>query len=431
MGLGAQEGMRSGGIRASARHRPSAAATSIAPGGLAAVMAVTTLGAGGGALSTKVAASAAVFAVLAAWWRLRAHWPRAAGAMALILGSVALVVGVALGPRYLLAGQGSPRAWAGIGLAASGTLLLGCGLFAAVRGLRRRSAIPSLVASLAAVAVTAIVVATATLAVNVPRVPETGETPADRGIAFEDVTLMTADGVRLTGWYVPSRTGAAVVVRHGSGSSRSGVLDHLVPLADAGFGVLAPNGRGRGSSDGAAMDFGWSGELDLVAAVDYLRSRPDVDPARIGLVGISLGGMEAIGTAGADPRVRAVVAEGVVRRAAPDLAWLPDEAGLPGSVELAINWASTGMTSLLVGSPPPPSLADSVDRATGTRFLLITADVRDEIVAADRIRQRAPDRVAVWTMASDRHAAGLSVAPGEWTRRVIAFLSMTLSRTGG
>ncbi len=45
---------------------------------------------------------------------------------------------------------------------------------------------------------------------------------------------------------------------------------------------------------------------DVVAAVDYLSKRPDVDPTRIGLVGIGQGGMTALFTAAVDRRVAAV-----------------------------------------------------------------------------------------------------------------------------
>ena len=48
----------------------------------------------------------------------------------------------------------------------------------------------------------------------------------------------------------------------------------------------------------------WS---DAMAAVDFMREQPTVDPARIGLVGLSLGGLVAACTAARDGRVRALV----------------------------------------------------------------------------------------------------------------------------
>src|SRR4030042_2968787 len=62
------------------------------------------------------------------------------------------------------------------------------------------------------------------IAVAVTNVPPTGlgpETPADRGLAFEEVAFTTDDGVTLSGWYGPSANEAAVLLLHGAGSTRS------------------------------------------------------------------------------------------------------------------------------------------------------------------------------------------------------------------
>ena len=85
---------------------------------------------------------------------------------------------------------------------------------------------------------------------NVPPIGLGSRTPADRGVAYEDVTFVTADGVRLSAWYVPSRNGAAVVLRHGATSTRVDTLDEAVVLAEHGYGVLATDARGHGDTRG-------------------------------------------------------------------------------------------------------------------------------------------------------------------------------------
>ena len=133
------------------------------------------------------------------------------------------------------------------------------------------------------------------------------------GFAYEDVEMRTADGVRLVGWYMPSSNGASVVLRAGAGSVRTDVLDHAAVLARGGYGVLMLEARGHGGSGGNANRWGWYGNLDIGAGISFLRSREDVVDDRIGVVGISMGGEEAIGAAGSDQRIRAVVAEGAPR----------------------------------------------------------------------------------------------------------------------
>jgi uncharacterized protein len=80
-------------------------------------------------------------------------------------------------------------------------------------------------------------------------------------------------------------------------------------LATAGLTTLAFDHRGFGESGGRRQHEDSQGKLtDLRAAVSALAARAEVDPARIGLAGICLGGGYAIRAAAADPRVKAVAA---------------------------------------------------------------------------------------------------------------------------
>ena len=62
-------------------------------------------------------------------------------------------------------------------------------------------------------------------------------------------------------------------------------------LARHGYGVLIFDRRGEGESDGDPNPYAWNdGERDLLAAIDFLKRRPDVEPDRIGGIGLSVGG---------------------------------------------------------------------------------------------------------------------------------------------
>lgn len=79
-------------------------------------------------------------------------------------------------------------------------------------------------------------------------------------------------------------------------------------LADAGYVTLAFDHRNFGASEGTPRQHeDAAGKLaDLTDAVSFLASRPEVDPGRIGAVGVCLGGGYALRFAAFDPRVRAV-----------------------------------------------------------------------------------------------------------------------------
>lgn len=264
------------------------------------------------------------------------------------------------------------------------------------------------------------------LAAAYPRHPALdAEPPAD--LAAEEVAMVAADGVVLAGWLVPSRNGAAVVVRHGSGSTRADTLAHAAVLAEAGYGVLITDARGHGSSGGRGMDLGWYGDSDIAAAVDLLVRRPDVDPARIAVLGLSMGGEEAIGAAAADDRIRAVVAEGATGRTAADKAWLSEEYGVAGVVQEQVDRITYGLIDLLSPASPPPPLVDAVADSAPARFLLIAGgEVPDEVLVAEQLRAAAPDRTEVWVVPGAGHVAGRSTDPPAWSERVLGFLAGSL-----
>jgi uncharacterized protein len=120
------------------------------------------------------------------------------------------------------------------------------------------------------------------------------------------VSFETSDGLTLKGWYVPSRNGAAVIAFPG----RKGPQAHTRMLARHGYGVLLFDRRGEGASDGDPSSWGWGGERDIKAAIAFLRHRADVDPGRIGGLGLSVGGELMLQTAAETEDLKAVVSEG-------------------------------------------------------------------------------------------------------------------------
>ena len=106
------------------------------------------------------------------------------------------------------------------------------------------------------------------------------------GTAFEEVSFTSSDGLRLKGWFVQSKNGATVI----SFPGRKGSRKPARMLVRHGYGVLLFDRRGEGESEGDPNLYGWRGTRDLRGAISYLESRSDVDPDRIGAIGLSVGG---------------------------------------------------------------------------------------------------------------------------------------------
>lgn len=342
-----------------------------------------------------------------------------------LLGTAALTIGVGVGMRWLLVTGLSWPTILGLTSLVIGTTLLAVGSGRIVRD--RRPLVRWLVLPLIWIGVAVMVwtLSPALIATVVPPTP-LDLTPSDVGLDAVEVVFPTTDGVELAAWYLPSSNGAAVVLRHGSGSNSAATMDHATVLAEHGFGVLMTDARGHGRSGGRAMDFGWNGDADIAAAVTFLQSLPDVDPHRIGVIGLSMGGEEAIGAIAADRRIDAVVAEGATARTHEDKRWLSEVYGWRGSVQEALEWVQYRFTSVLASPAIPASLRESAQAASPRPVLLIVGEATaDEAHAADHIAADA-DNVIVWEVVGSGHVGALATAPAEWEARVVAFLEKAL-----
>jgi uncharacterized protein len=121
--------------------------------------------------------------------------------------------------------------------------------------------------------------------------PQTGSPvpPAAQVLpSARDVTLQTADGLRLGAWYVPAGHRAmTVLVANGNAGDRSMRAPLAAALADAGLGVLLFDYRGYGGNAGRPTEEGLA--LDVRAAHAHLVQEADVPPERLLYYGESLG----------------------------------------------------------------------------------------------------------------------------------------------
>jgi dienelactone hydrolase len=252
------------------------------------------------------------------------------------------------------------------------------------------------------------------VAVHVAR----GEVPADRlGVPHENVAFTTNDGLELQGWYIPSRNGAAVIAFPG----RKGPQPHARMLAQHGYGVLLFDRRGEGASDGDPNSWGWGGDRDVKAAIAYLQRRPDVDPDRIGGIGLSVGGELMIETAADTDDLAAVVSEGAGARASETL----DQpgAGLATAVATAIKKSAV---AVLANEAPPTNLRTLAGRITEPVLLIAAPNSPngEELNRGYYAAARGPK--TLWEIPEARHMGGLAARPDEYERRVLGFFDRTL-----
>ena len=334
----------------------------------------------------------------------------AAAAVALLLGVLALGAGliarsellVVAGVIYLLAG-------------------VSCG-WGMNRGRRRRRAWTNrLLAVVGAALVGFFVVLPTLLAVDFLAKPRAPINQAALGVPHARVTFPADDGVRLSGWYVPSRNGAAIVLVHGGGGDRQGTILHARMLAKAGYGVLLYDARGRGESAGYENAAGWQWDRDVRGAVSFL-TRRGID--HIGLLGLSTGAEAVVTEAASDRRVEAVVADGLQARTAADASQL----SFGDRISVEPSFAVAGIAIRLArGETQPRPLIDVVHEVAQTQPLLLIATIAFER-EIDHVYTRGT-KAQVWELPTSAHTKGLHDHPITYAQRVLSLFNRALVRS--
>ena len=263
-----------------------------------------------------------------------------------------------------------------------------------------------------------------------PRVEDHGLD--DFGLVAEDVSFLSRDGTRLSGWFIPApRAGRApaAVLSHGWARSRCEVLPHADILHRAGFAVLMFDYRHRGLSDGDALAMGLHEQEDLLGALDVLSTRPDVDPERIGAFGMSMGGAISTLVAARDMRIKALVMEapfptfdtvldrGIKHYSGGHLPHYPFSPLAKVILERRIHGSVDGIAPARVIASLSP------------RPVFIIADERDVLIGADeseRVYDAAAEPKRFWLIPGADHARGWQTAPAEYEQRLRDFFREAL-----
>jgi fermentation-respiration switch protein FrsA (DUF1100 family) len=264
-----------------------------------------------------------------------------------------------------------------------------------------------------------------------PRPREEEHTPEDFHLPIEPIAFVSRDGTRLAGWFIPppgAVPAPGIVLSHGWGRSRAELLPHAAFLHRAGYALLAFDYRYRGESAGEHVTMGLHEQDDLLAAVDALAARPEVDASRIGVFGMSLGGAIALLAAARDLRIRALAVEApyashraIMTRSIRHFLHLP---GFPFA-NIA-KWFIERRLGVPVEELAPLRVAHLIS----PRRLFVIAD---ELAAgggraeAELVFEAAGEPKRFWLVPGADHARAWQVAGDEYERRVRDFFDAALA----
>jgi dipeptidyl aminopeptidase/acylaminoacyl peptidase len=251
-----------------------------------------------------------------------------------------------------------------------------------------------------------------------------GEHPRIPGArSAEEIYLRTVDGPQLRAWYYPSENSAAIITLGGTGGALGENLPLAGPLIAEGYGILQIDSRACANPP-STVTLGFLEADDARAGLAYLKSRPDVDPSRVGLYGFSMGGVAAIRAAARNPEIAGVVAEGGYYNLGGDIV----EAGRSQPLSRRIFLFSiAGMFWLQTGiNPWASSPIDDLPKLSPLPILLIYGE--NEVDASRAFEQfaAANEPKELWVVPGGSHGGNHLAAPEEYRRRVIHFFDNQL-----
>ena len=132
--------------------------------------------------------------------------------------------------------------------------------------------------------------------------------PEDFGLDFKPVHFPSADGITLSGWWIPAEGSPnTIIMLHGYSGSMDPDLKYAPAFIQAGYNVLMFDFRAHGRSRGNRTSLGALEVHDVLGAIQFAKS---CNSWAIGLMGFSMGGRAALLTAAKQPDIQAVVSDG-------------------------------------------------------------------------------------------------------------------------
>lgn len=246
--------------------------------------------------------------------------------------------------------------------------------------------------------------------------------PAAFKIEYHNVSFQSHDGTRLHGWFIPA-TGpphGTVVFFHGNAENISTHYGAVAWLTGRGYHLFLFDYRGYGQSSGVAKMSGI--QEDARAAIEYVRTRPDVDPNRLILFGQSLGGAIAVYAVAEQIRegIRALVIESTFT----SYRTIARE-------KLAGFWPTWPLQwplALLISDRYSP--LQVIHKVSPIPVLIIHGDA-DEVVPyhhAERLLRAAGLPKTLWTVPGGHHADALTRYGATYQLRLIQFLNEVLNK---
>lgn len=258
-----------------------------------------------------------------------------------------------------------------------------------------------------------------------PPCRDSGANPGQFGYSWEDVTVQASAGGSFRGYLIPGSNGATVIVAPPLNTGRDGRLAEAILLRKHGFTVFTYESRRCAGMGGLSL--GLKEVSEVGDALNYLQSRADVDPERIGIYGFSSAGATAIMAAACLPDIKAVVAEGGYGDFSRGVLGTGSSAGWRGLFEALYLESIRRSYRLLTGqSLEVLAPVRVIGKVRPRPILLIYGSREVSLVGGRQLKAAAGANAELWIVPGAGHGDYLVAAPEAYEARLVTFFEQAL-----
>ena len=246
------------------------------------------------------------------------------------------------------------------------------------------------------------------------------------GYPSRAVEFPSREGYTLRGWYAPGseHPEIAIIVLPGLSGNTAFALPDAEMLARAGYSTLIFEHRSC-ADPSLLFTTGYYEAQDVLGAVDYLRTRPDV--AHIGVHGFSSNGTAALLAAAQEPAIEAVVAMGGFTSLEDDI--LDRHLDLPlyqRAFRRLVLWSINAQLGVPAREVSPISV---IGQISPRPLLLIYGE--EEAIFGEALYAAAGEPKDLWIVPGTGHGGYRAVAPQEYEQRIVGFFDSVFAEQEG
>jgi uncharacterized protein len=261
--------------------------------------------------------------------------------------------------------------------------------------------------------------------------------PSVWGLAFENITFPTPDGLTLNGWYMPADNSRKVIILvHGHGATLHEGMKYAPALHKAGYNVIAFNLRrnlgnpGEGETGEHFATMGCLEKNDIIGAVDFAADMKG--QKAIGVLGFSMGSASSILAMAEDRRIDAGVFNSAFAGIEDEIAdvarrdyHIPRYPLIPFVVWIAGLRAGTSFYKC--------SAIDYIGKISPRPVFIMhcKGDKYVELSHGQRLFAAAKEPKEMWIAPCTEHVEEWNQCRSEAERRVLGFFDRTLKTRGG